>query len=301
MGMGTFVRRLVALTVIWLLATAALTYAAARRITSGPVLPPVTATTPASTSDTALTVKVVPDVRRQAYVFAEGTLGDAGFGWRVVGSAQGFASNTVVSQTPAAGTRVVDTGNPLVVLHLAKTSGARESGEPQSVSTTKPTALKLADVVHAQTASAVTPAAKPVKKPIVKKTVAKKPVVKKTLAKKPVARKAPARKSPLQRPPAFTVPGARREPLDEMPLTTRAQALLRFFARHPKPTDANVRYWLYQHSWIVAGARMGWWHGAEALHLLLQADDRAWQEWGIGARSAQTARGALAFAEQHAK
>ena len=90
------------------------------------------------------------------------------------------------------------------------------------------------------------------------------------------------------------MPGARREPLDEIPLTQRANALLAWLDRNPRPTDANVRYWLYQHAWIVTGARMGWWKGADALETLLAADRRVWAEWGIGARSSSVARETLA-------
>ena len=67
---------------------------------------------------------VVPDVRGQAYVFAKGILEDAGFAWRVPG-ARGFAANTVVGQSPLPGTRVVDTGAPLVTLRLADDRGLR--------------------------------------------------------------------------------------------------------------------------------------------------------------------------------
>ena len=73
-------------------------------------------------------------MRRQAYVFAKGTLGDAGFAWKVEGAVQGFASNTVAAQTPAPGTRVVDTGAPTIVLPtLAR--GGKQSGIPESAST----------------------------------------------------------------------------------------------------------------------------------------------------------------------
>ena len=41
---------------------------------------------------------VVPDVRKQAYVFAKGSLEQDGFAWRVEGSVPGFASNVVVAQ-----------------------------------------------------------------------------------------------------------------------------------------------------------------------------------------------------------
>lgn len=291
--MGPFVRRLVALTVIWLLATAALTYAAARRIST----PPVTTTTTASTTTpSAPETLVVPDVRKQAYVFAEGTLGDAGFAWKVEGSVQGYAANTVVEQAPAPGTRVVDTGAPLIVLHLSRPAGGKELGVPEDSSPTQGTALKLADLALAdtpplQTATvATTPAAAPAPKatPAPKKTVAVTAPKKKT---------PPAHRWPQNRPPAFIVPGARKEPLDEMPLSDRAQMLLRWVDAKPKPTNANVSYWLYQHAWIVAGARLGWWHGSDALHTLLTVDSRVWSLWGIGARSEQLARQALAEVE----
>lgn len=282
--MGSFVPRLLALTVVWLLATAALTYAAAQKITTKP---PAAATT-AATTTAAQQVLVVPDVRRQAFVFAKGTLGDDGFGWRVEGAVHGFASNLVVTQVPAPGTRVLDTGNPLVVLHLSR--AGTQLGLPEDVSSTAPTTLKLAAV----TAAAVTHAVK--KLAATAKHVA---APKKTVA--PTQPAAPADRWPQNRPPAFTVPGARREPLDEMPLTVRAKVLLDWLGTKPKPTDANVRRWLYQHSWIVAGAQMGWWHGDEALRTLIAADRSAWALWGIGDRSEAVARQALAEVEARSK
>src|SRR5256885_15604668 len=113
---GPFVPHLLALPAACLLAATGLTYGAAQRIGR---VPPATATT-AATPTAAPAVKVVPDVRRQPFVFAKGTLGDDGFSWRVEGSVRGFASNTVVSQSPAAGTRLIDTGAPLIVLRLAR-------------------------------------------------------------------------------------------------------------------------------------------------------------------------------------
>jgi hypothetical protein len=63
---------------------------------------------------------------------------------------------------------------------------------------------------------------------------------------------------------------------------------------HPKPTNANVRHWLYQHEWIVTGALFGWWHGAEALEILIRVDEQAQRQWDIGAKSEAAARRALA-------
>lgn len=291
--MGSFVPRLLALTAVWLFATAALTYAAAQKMGATPAITPATTTAAA-----APRVLVVPDIRHQAFVFSKGTLSDAGFSFRVQGAVHGFASNTVVSQSPAPGTRVIDTGAPLVVLRLVRSG--KELGVPEDVSTVPPTAVKLADLAVAPVAPAArpTPAATTVA-PAVKRTAL--PAVKRTAlpAKTvvPARSKAPANRLPQNRPPAFVVPGARREPLNEIPLTTRAQQLLVWLNHHPAATDANVKHWLYQHSWVVAGARMGWWHGDEALRTLIAADRRVWALWGIGARSAEVAKQALAEVE----
>jgi hypothetical protein len=282
--MRTFVPRLVALTVVWLLATAALTYAAAQKISTPSATP--AATTAAAAAPALLTV---PDVRRQAYTFAKGTLSDAGFAWKVTGSVRGYASNTVAAQTPAPGTQVVDTGAPTIVLRLER-SGS-QLGIPEQVSAVAGTRVRLAALASAE----VKVPARAAKKATVKRTVKKAaPVVK---AKPKVVVKKRSTRVVAKRPPAFVVPGARREPLSEPPLTVRANALLAWLARHPKATDANVEHWLYQHAWIVTGARMGWWHGASALKILIAADDRAWALWGIGARSEAVAKQALAEVE----
>ena len=96
------------------------------------------------------------------------------------------------------------------------------------------------------------------------------------------------------RPAAFHVPGAPKEPLDEIPLPARARRLEAWLARGRDPTAANERHWLYQHAWIVTGARFGWWHGAEALSVLIRVDRRVESRWGVGYRSEAVARGALA-------
>jgi hypothetical protein len=280
--MGSFVPRLLALTVIWLLATAALTFAAAQRIST---VHTVTQTTTVAAPAAPKTL-VVPDVLHQAYVFAKGTLGDAGFAWRVEGSVQGYAPNTVVSQSPPAGTKVIDTGSPLIVLRLQRTG--KQAGVPEQLSAQPGTAVRIADLALAQ------PAVKAAPKVVAPKAKPKTKTMAKTKAK------APAHKYPQHRPPAFTVAGARREPLTEMPLTDRAELLLAYLNAHPKPTDAVVKHWLYQHAWVVTGAELGWWHGADALRELIKVDQRADALWGIGGRSEAVARRALAEVEARA-
>ncbi len=105
--------RFVVLTLLWLLTTATLTFAAEKRISASPA--------GSSAAVTGRPVIVVPDVSGQAYVFAKGMLEDAGFAWHVSGSVQGYAANVVAGQTPAPGTRVFDTGRS-----QARESRARE-------------------------------------------------------------------------------------------------------------------------------------------------------------------------------
>jgi len=287
--MGSFVPRLLVLTLVWLLATAALTFAAAQRM--GTVRLPATTTTTATTPEPLL---VVPDVRNQAFVFAKGTLGDAGFAWRVKGSVEGYSANLVASQTPAPGTQVFDTGAPLITLTLSRSG--QQIGLPEQRSPIPATRVLLADFGRStvtRSALSVPSITKPAAKPKTSVTTKPKATVKKDAK--------PAQKLPTNRPPAFVVAGARREPLDEIPLTNRADLLLRWVDTSPKPTDANVRRWLYQHAWIVTGARMGWWHGADALETLITVDGKVFDEWGIGEKSAAVARDALAFTKAQSK
>jgi len=70
---------------------------------------------------------------------------------------------------------------------------------------------------------------------------------------------------------------------------------------HPTKTSANVAHWSYQNAWIVAGAKFGWWHGAEALATLIAVDRRAQQLWGIGNKSALQAQSALSEVQSRSK
>jgi hypothetical protein len=84
-------------------------------------------------------------------------------------------------------------------------------------------------------------------------------------------------------------------------LPARAAKLGAWLTAHPKKSTANVQHWLFQNAWIVAGARMGWWHGAEALRTLVAVDARTESLWGIGGKSQLLARRALAEVEARAK
>jgi PASTA domain len=86
---------------------------------------------------------LVPDVRGKAYIFAKGMLEDGGFAWRVEGSVHGYAANLVASQTPAPGTKIVDTGAPTVKLRLTGAKGYEQLGAPEDVSPFPGTEIKL--------------------------------------------------------------------------------------------------------------------------------------------------------------
>lgn len=86
---------------------------------------------------------VVPNVKGQAYVFAKGMLGDAGFAWHVTGG-NGFAANTVLTQSPKPGTRVRDTGAPLVTLTVVSNNAYPESGTPDNRAAYRGTAVRIA-------------------------------------------------------------------------------------------------------------------------------------------------------------
>ena len=293
MRFGTLLPPAVVVALAWVLGTAAFTFAAdqTQLIGSTPKPNPSAAQAPELT---------VPSVTGQAFVFAKGMLEDSGFAWRVVGSVHGYSGNQVMAQSPAAGTRVVDTGAPTIVLNLVRGKYA-ENGVPEDTPSYTGTAIKLAGVTE--------PAA-PKVKPVAKKTpVAKKPAAKKPAAKKPApAKKKPAKKpatkptkAPAQRPPAFTPARAPKEPLDEIPLTDRADKLAAWIDSHPRKTNKNVQRWLYQHSWIVTGAEFGWWHGDQALVKLIAVDEQVQQVWGIGHRSEKVARAALAKVRRQEK
>jgi len=88
-------------------------------------------------------ILLVPDVRAKAYVFAKGMLEDSGFAWRVEGSVRGYAANSVSSQAPAPGTKVVDTGAPTITLRLSRTKGYQQLGTPESASPFPGTEIQL--------------------------------------------------------------------------------------------------------------------------------------------------------------
>jgi hypothetical protein len=256
--------------------SAGLTFAAGKQIQAST---PAAAPAPARKAETV----IVPDLRNQAFVFAKGMLEDRGFAWRVAGSVRGYASNTVVRQSPAPGTKLVQTGSPLITVTLARNGSYPQTGAPEDASPYSATPLRLADAAVAAAPKLALP----------KATMPR--------ATQTTAATAAAPTAPAKRPAAFVVPGAKPEPLDEIPLPARAAKLGTWLAAHPKPTNANVKYWLYQNAWIVDGARMGWWHGADALRTLIAVDQRTENLWSIGGKSEKIAARTLTEVTARAK
>lgn len=279
--------RLLALTVIWLLGAATYTLAADTPPASHDGDAPEQAQTAAKPD-----VLTVPDVRRKAYVFAKGILQDAGFAWRVQGNVKGYAANTVSVQNPAPGTKVIDNGAPTVVLGLTRNTTYGESGLPENTASYKGTRIVLlrdwageriggtsSETTTTETAPTTTGSTTTVPEPTTT-----------------------AEDEPEEtRKPDFEVAGAPAEPADEITLPARARALQRRVAAAETSSRRLVSFWLYQHSWIVTGARFGWHDGAEALRILIQVDRSLERRFGYGAKSEAVARRALAYVEAQAK
>ncbi|MGA9761910.1 MAG: hypothetical protein WBQ14_05755 [Gaiellaceae bacterium] len=241
--------------------------------------------------------KTVPGVVGQLYVFAEGTLQEHGFGWKVVGSVDGWAGVTVKSQDPLPGTVVVDTGAPVVTLRLVKPKGYVPQGTPENSSPFEST-----EILYPGTSTATSPTTTGAQTnpTTTAPTTSNSQTTTKTSSTTTARTTTVAKPKPPQaRPPAFTVAGAKPEPLDEIPLTQRAKNLGTWLESHRVASSANQRYWLFQHAWIVTGAKFGWWHGAQALQTLIAVDKRVQTLWGIGSASEAEARAALAFVRAH--
>lgn len=271
--------RLLALTVIWLLGAATFTLAAEKKAATPTPIAASQAAKPA--------LLTVPDVRGKAYVFAKGILQDSDLAWRVQGAVQGYAANSVVDQSPSAGARVVDNGAPTVTLRLSKNSAYGERGLPENEAPypgTRILSLTEWRAEHEQpqettsTTSTTTETTAPT-----------------TTETQPAPEPAESRK------PDFEVRGAPAEPTDELTLPARARMLARRMDAMSKPTNRLVNHWLYQHTWIVTGARFGWHDGAEALRILIKVDQSLVRRFDFGARSEVVARRALAYVEANTK
>jgi PASTA domain len=276
--------RLFALTVIGLLAATSLTFAAATR----KMEKKESEAAPVQAGPNTLRV---PDVRGQAYVFAKGILEDAGFSWRVIGPVKGYAANLVTVQNPAPGSEVLDNGAPRIELRLERNPDYAERGLPENTSPYVGSQLRLAEDPR-PAAETDEPAEPAEEKDEPKASDEPKEAAGDDESAEPA--------EPKGREPDFVVPGAPPEPADEMPLPDRARLVEERIAAAPKPTANLVDWWLYQHAWIVTGARFGWHKGAEALRILIRVDRSIESRWGFGADSTTVAERALAEVERKA-
>ncbi len=292
--LGSLLPRVFVLVIVALLATATITFAAE---TSG------TPTPNAPTESAAPTILLVPDVRGQAYVFAKTTLEEGGFAWRVAGSVKGYAANTVTSQSPAPGSRVYDTGAPTISLSLSVNSRYPQAGSPEQAApfAGTPVAARRRHEGEAQ-GQAEGEAQSQGQGQAESEAQGQAQEEGEACREAEACAEAEAEASTKPaRPAAFVVPGAKPEPLDEIPLTERAKNLSTWLSSHSRPTNENVSHWLYQHAWIVTGAKLGWWHGAQALETLIAVDEKVQRTWGMGKRSERVARAALAEVRKRSK
>jgi len=286
--------RLLALTVIWLLGAATYTLAADKVPSAKHEQKAEAASKPH--------VLTVPDVRKKAYVFAKGILQDAGFAWRVEGSVKGYAANSVTVQRPAPGTKVIDNGAPVVVVTLSRNTTYGESGLPENSAPYKGTRIVLvSDWARDQIPMTSETTATTGTAPTTTETASTTTEPAATTTEPAGTTTEPEQSGGDTRKPDFEVQGAPAEPADEMPLPDRARALQHRLAGPKKPAQRLINFWLYQHSWIVTGARFGWHNGAEALRILIKVDQSLERRFGFGARSEVVARRALAYVEAQAK
>jgi hypothetical protein len=282
--------RFLALTVIWLLGAATYTLAADTV--------PIAKHEKKAEAAAKPHVLTVPDVRKKAYVFAKGILQDAGFAWRVDGNVKGFSANTVTVQRPAPGTKVIDNGAPLVVLSLSRNTTYGESGLPENSAPYKATRVVL---VSDWARDQIEPTTSGETETTSTETGATTTAPAATTTEPAGTTTEPEQPEEKTRKPDFEVAGAPVEPASEMPLPERARALEHRLAGKGKPSQRLINFWLYQHSWIVTGARFGWHDGAQALRILIKVDQRLERRFGFGARSEVVARRALAYVEAQAK
>ncbi len=245
-------------------------------------------------------------------------LEESGFAWKVDGDVEGYAANLVVSQFPEPGATVVAEGAPTIILILGRNPDYEERGSPENESpydgteaiviggtSTSPHALESQEEAMAEPEQ---PSATPTEAPEPTNEATEAEPEPATPLEEPQSKPAPAPTNPKAESdetssadssgadpdgPDFVVPGAPEEPPGAMPLPERAAMISEKLAQHPSATPELVDWYLYQHEWVIAGAKFGWSQGAEALEVLIEVDLALYERWGIGARSADHARETL--------
>ena len=294
--LATLAPRLIALVVIWLLAAASWTLAA-----GGPQDSETATTAPAAGEPAKPEVLVVPDVKRQAYVFAKGILQDAGFAWRVKGAVKGYAANTVATQSPAAGhagrrqRRAPGRRHP-----ASRSTEYAERGVPENESPYEGTPVVLMSDWHAEQP----PGRDRSRAAGDHDRSGPRPRPHRPRRPRPQRPPPPLRRPPPSRSRAPTAPRTSSFRARRASPSTRCRsrsARRSSSAAWPRsrrgPGEKFVGHWLYQHAWIVTGAGFGWRNGDDALRTLVQVDRSLYVRFGFGAKSEQVARRMLAWVE----
>jgi hypothetical protein len=300
--------RLIVLVAVWVLGTS--TFSLAQEETPETPPPPVLPAEPVAPVDEPESL-LVPDVRDLPLVFAKGVLEDAGFAWKVEGKVEGYAVNLVASQDVAPGTEVVDNGAPTLTLKLRKNPAYDELGLPMNEAPYPGTELVPVDSDAPDTSAG--PEESEEQEDATddgSDTGEAGGDGSADAASDGYAQGADTVDVELTgsddapsdeeatRPPAFVVPGAPAEPLDEIPLTERAENLLGWAQELDEITAEALDHYAYQHAWIVTGAGFGWWHGAEALRILIRVDETMQKRFDVGREHEAEARAALAEVER---
>jgi hypothetical protein len=319
--------RLVILVAVWVLGTSTLSLA--QEDDAEQAQPPATLPAEPPASEDGTQPLLVPDVRGLPLVFAKGVLEDAGFAWKVDGKPQGYAVNLVASQKVAPGTKVVDTGAPVIVLRLRENPAYDELGMPMNESPYPGTKLVLAEADGAEAGAEPDASTEPDKSADASGDGASaadesadastdgeaetaEPGDAGSSAGEAAGETQPAETVDVElagaedaaadeestRPPAFNVPGAPAEPLDDIALPERARQLQAWANDLDKLGAAALDHYAYQHAWIVTGAGFGWWRGAEALRTLIRVDETMQSRFDVGRENEAQARAALAEVER---
>ena len=183
---------------------------------------------------------------------------------------------------------MLDTGSPTIVLRLERNPAYAERGLPENVSPYKGTRLVL---VGAKAAKDPPTRSDPEAKRAEAEGRGQEASEEERAPRLPLAPAGTAQ----ARLPAFRAHRPSRPTRCRYPTAPGCSRSASPARR--EPTQSLVNYWLFQHSWLVTGAKFGWHDGAEALRILVRVDQSMQSRWGIGAKSAAVARAALAEVE----
>ena len=220
------------------------------------------------------------------------------------GSREGLRRQHGHDAVAGAGRRVVDNGAPVVIVTLRRSTEYAERGVPENVSPYDGTSVVLLKRLARRAGPGRDgprgPRPPPLRlRPRPQPLRPRRPLrLRPRHPRRPRSRRrsrprtAIARRtSPCRRP-------GRAQQRD--PAAERAKNLQRRVsgAQVESPARSSWGNWLYQHAWIVTGARFGWADGDVALQTLVQVDRSLYVRFGFGAKSEQVARSTLCLGRE---